>query len=256
MTEPKRPDLQHPGYMGRSFFGFADIDMLHRGITLILQALKVPRGVYLGDNLMVFGKSLSFLDDAAFRTAWNTHSKTPEERGAMWRRVTQVWAARSALRLEGDFMEVGAYKGVGPRIICDVLNFGELDRRYYLYDLFEHDSSMIHHHMTEHGADLFQQVTDLFPEKNVEVIKGYVPQSFEQGAPEKIAFMHLDLNQMEAEIATLEAMFDRIVPGGILLLDDFGWLGYRRQLDAETDWLGKRGYHVLEMPTGQGLVIK
>jgi hypothetical protein len=83
-----------------------------------------------------------------------------------------------------------------------------------------------------------------------------VPDSFAIAVPEKVAFLHLDLNNMEAEIGTLEILWDRIVPGGVLVLDDFGWAAYRKQFVAEITWLGERGHRILEMPTGQGLVIK
>ena len=46
----------------------------------------------------------------------------------------------------------------------------------------------------------------------------------------RIAYLHIDLNQAPAEIAALEVLFDRIVPGGIVILDDYEWaMGYRRQ---------------------------
>ena len=38
-------------------------------------------------------------------------------------------------------------------------------------------------------------------------------------------------------------------------LDDYGLLGYRVQKLAEDPWLEKRGYRVLELPTGQGLLV-
>jgi O-methyltransferase len=83
-----------------------------------------------------------------------------------------------------------------------------------------------------------------------------VPDSLANAAPNKIAFLHLDLNNADAEVGALEVLFDRMVPGAIMVLDDYGWLAYEAQKIAEDDWLGKRGYRVLELPTGQGLLIK
>jgi O-methyltransferase len=52
-------------------------------------------------------------------------------------------------------------------------------------------------------------------------------------------------------------LFEKIVPGGILILDDYEWAGiYRGQKIAEDQWLQERGYRVIPLPTGQGLVIK
>lgn len=68
--------------------------------------------------------------------------------------------------------------------------------------------------------------------------------------------MHIDLNQAPAEIATLDALFDRVVPGGMIILDDYEMFFYRAQKFAEDDWFGRRGYKVFPLPTSQGFVIK
>ena len=136
----------------------------------------------------------------------------------------------------------------------DAVDLGE--RAYFLYDLFDHDPSMQHHVMPEHGAGLFAQVQARFAEfPNVTVIQGPVPQSFEQGLPDKICFAHIDMNNAPAEIGALDAIESRLVPGAVIVLDDFGAFPYRAQHVAETKWFGDRGIHVLELPTSQGLVI-
>lgn len=88
------------------------------------------------------------------------------------------------------------------------------------------------------------------------LLRGRVPDSLKIAAPEKIAFMHLDINNADAEIGALEALFDRMVPGAVMILDDYGWLYYREQKMAEDPWFAKKGYRVLELPTGQGMIIK
>ena len=130
-------------------------------------------------------------------------------------------------------------------------------KREFVHDLFEHNDEMNHHSMPEHGASLFDQVKARFEGlDNVVITKGMVPQSLEINCPEKIAFMHLDLNNAEAEIGALEILFERMVPGAVLVLDDYGWIAYNRQKFAEDKWFSERGYQVMELPTGQGLLIK
>jgi O-methyltransferase len=88
-------------------------------------------------------------------------------------------------------------------------------------------------------------------------MKGRIPEVFAGGCPEKIAYLHIDLNQAPAEVASLEYLFDRMVPGGILILDDHEWAGvYREQKLAEDAWFDVRQYRVIPLPAGQGLVIK
>ena len=147
--------------------------------------------------------------------------------------------------------------GVLPCVIADTIHFGKSEKTYYLYDLFEHDSSMDHHAMPEHGAGLYEQVKKRFADlPNVTVTKGSVPEVLHTVALEKISFLHLDINSAAAEIGALELLFDRVVPGGVVVLDDYGWIAYREQKAAEDPFFLDRGYRVMELPTGQGLLIK
>jgi O-methyltransferase len=62
---------------------------------------------------------------------------------------------------------------------------------------------------------------------------------------------------LQGELAVLEALFDRIVPGGIIILDDYEWAGsYRAQKIGEASWFDELGYRVFPLPTGQGIVLK
>jgi O-methyltransferase len=243
-----------PSYRSRFFWGVPNLDAFQAALDGVMAATTIKQGWFAGDNLIAFGRNLGFLSDARLIKAWTTHAKDIHERGVLWRTATVVWAARQALRREGDFVECGCYKGTSARILIDSVDLDE--RKYFLYDLFEHDASMNHNAMPDHGAGLFDATKARFADfPNVTVIKGPVPESFSQGLPEKIAFAHIDMNNAPAEIGALDAIEDRLVPGAIILLDDFGAMPYRAQHIAETEWFGKRGIPVLELPTSQGLAI-
>jgi len=229
-----------------------------KGIVHSAHQLSEKDGIYAGDNLFTYNRNLSFLDDEKLMTAFRKHATTAVEQAILWRISVVAWGARNGLRLEGDFVECACYKGTTARIVCDYLNFADhRDRRYFLYDLFDHDPSMPHHAMPEHSKQLFAGVKARFSDApNVTVSQGKVPDVLAEVSPRKIAFMHLDLNNADAEVGALEVLFDRMVPGAVLVLDDYGWLAYRAQKLAEDPWFEKRGYRILELPTGQGLLIK
>jgi O-methyltransferase len=83
-----------------------------------------------------------------------------------------------------------------------------------------------------------------------------VPDSFAEASPKKIAFLHIDMNSEKAEMLALEHLFERVTPGGIIVFDDFGWTCNVNQMTSELAFMKQRGHHVLELPTGQGIVIK
>ena len=240
------------------FFGVQDGDKFFQGIQQSINSLSFQDGIYTGDNIFTYGRNLSFLEDKDLMAAFSQNATTDIEKGILWRTSVVLWGVRNGLKLDGDFVECGCYAGTTVKIVCDAVDFSKYtDKHYYLYDLFDHDPSMPHHAMPDHSKELYASVQKKFIDfPNVTVTQGKVPDIFSEIAPEKIAFMHIDMNNAEAEIGALEGLFDRMVPGALLILDDYGWNGYRAQKLAEDPWLEKRGYRVLELPTGQGLVIK
>lgn len=240
--------MQYPFYRSRFFWGVGDPEAFDRSLDGLLGSLTQDRGVFASDCVITWGRNLGFLDDQTLLGAWGKHAERPHERGILWRTATLAWAARQALRREGAFVECGTYRGTSAHILIDAL---AIERPFHLYDLFEAPERAL----PEHGPELYAAVKARFaPYPNVVVTRGRVPESL-SNAPEKIAFLHLDMNSRDAEIAALDILFERLVPGGVLVLDDYGWLPYRQQFVAERRWFADRGVPVLELATGQALVI-
>jgi predicted O-methyltransferase YrrM len=243
-------------FLSTAFTGVRDIGEFCAGIQKAIDSLHVG-GIFTGDNLITFGKTLGFLHDEPFIAAWRAHARTHIEEAVIWRTHVLCWAARQGMRRDGDLVECGCYKGTSARILYDYLDLGSSAKRLYLYDLFVHTDGMAHHAMPDHSTSLYDAVRARFAGlANVEIIQGEVPKSLAGTAPATIAFLHIDMNSTAAEIGALETLFDRVAPGGAIVFDDYGWNGYRPQKDAEDRFFAARGYSVLELPTGQGLVIK
>ena len=210
---------------------------------------------FFGDSLFTCSKSMGFLTDEKFRGIVDKNAVNDTEETTIWRTHVLCWAAESALAVDGDFVECGCYLGYSASCIADFVNFAASERHYYLYDVFENPPEA--HDLEHHGPDLYEQVEARFADfPNITVTKGVVPAILDQVAPEKIAFMHIDMNSVTAEIGALERLFDRVTAGGMIVLDDYGWSNYRPQKEAHDRFFAERGLRVLDMPTGQGLVIK
>jgi O-methyltransferase len=145
----------------------------------------------------------------------------------------------------------------------------ELERSFYLYDTFlGFDQAMSDESDFGGGIEWMSDAQEKYanpdnlkkvkermsPYTNVEIVKGSVPDSL-QNSPSKIAFMHIDLNSPKAESAALEILFDRMSPGGFIVLDDYGWFNMQKQKDAALNFFTDRKIGILELPTGQGLVL-
>lgn len=244
-------------YTSNMFWGPRDHKEFIAGLQKCCDTLD-PIGIFLGDNLFTFRRNLGFLDDEKFMAAVEANVADDKERAIIWRTYVLLWAARNGLRRQGHFVECGTFKGTTAKILCDALDFATLDREFHLYDVFDPPEELSDIRVAEHGPGLYELARSRFTAyPNVHVHKGLVPDVFaEQGAPERIAFLHIDMNNAPSEIAALEALFDRVVDGGFIVFDDYGWLGNRPQKLAEDEFLAARGLSVLELPTGQGLCLK
>lgn len=213
-------------------------------------------GNFLGDSMLIWGRSMSFALNSNFMSAFNAAAPDHIERSIIWRTHILHGAAVHGLRLGGDFVEAACYRGFTAKVIADALDFAKVQKTYWLYDRFEVPSDPMMR-LSHHTDDLFDRVKERFSDfPNVRVIKGDVPEVFAEAMPDRISFLHLDMNNAAAEIGALDALWDRVVPGAFIVLDDYGWNVYRDQKEAEDEWFANRDRMIIELPTGQGLVIK
>lgn len=235
------------------------------------------KSVFWGNLMLTLNKSAGFLKDPVFASSLNAIKDSHvydiynSSESIAWRLHTLVWAGQNAAKLDGDFVECGVFKGDMSWVVTQMLDFGKLAKTFYLYDTFTGFSDKYSSsedfpdrpefyeftHKYYNDPTLLGYVTQRFAGlPNVKIVKGVVPDVFAETSPQKIAFLHIDLNSPGPEIGALEALFDRVVPGGYIIFDDYGWLGMRKLKAAEDAFMNERGYTVLELPTGQGLVIK
>ena len=184
---------------------------------------------------------ISFLDD-------------PLHSSIIWRIHILAWAIESCKNLEGDFIEFGCYDARVAEFLIEYNNIGSLKKSFYLYDAFNNPPSG---KGEKHSENLFSEVNERLKKYDfVKVIPGLLPDTFIGNIPEKISFVHLDLNSATTEISLLELLFDKLGPGGIIILDAFGTMFYEEQHYSEKKFFSDLGYSVLELPTGGGMIIK
>lgn len=217
---------------------------------------------FMQDNLVALMRNQSFVSDAPFVAAMLGNADDDRDMGKIWRLHTCCWAARAALALDGDFVECGTYQGFYAGVIAQYLRFEGLPRQFYLYDTFaglpEKWSTELERNKVNPGYQwdgVYEDVLNRFAiYPNVRVVKGVVPEVFDTVVPDRIAFLHLDLNAAAAETAALDHLVPRLSDGAMVVLDDFGRLEMSDLCRAHLDWWDRHGHAILELPTGQGLV--
>ena len=211
--------------------------------------------IFAADNMILSSKTAGFLRQEEFANLANKYfSGDSLHSSIIWRIHILAWAMNSCRDLDGDFIEFGCYDAVVAEFLIDYNNFSDYKKTFFLYDIFDNPPT---EKGEKHSPELFDNVKKRMAKYEfVKVTKGLLPGSFEKNIPEKLAFVHMDLNSAETEMSLLNLFFDKLVPGGILILDDYGTMGYENQYSQEKEFFNERGYSVIELPTGGGLVIK
>lgn len=104
---------------------------------------------------------------------------------------------------------------------------------------------------------LYEQVVETFKDFNVKIIKGPVPETLSEVDTQKVCYLSIDMNCVLPEIEALNFFWDRMVSGGIIILDDYGYANSSNdQKEAHDAFARSKGVMILTMPTCQGLLIK
>jgi O-methyltransferase len=233
---------------------------------------RVPLNVmptFAGDSLVSWHNA-EFLNDEQFKHLYeigvSRHSWDPSA-DIRWRFHVFLWAAARAARLEGDFVECGVNRGGFSRAVVEHVDFGKLDKTFYLMDTFngivedyltpEERARGIGRHtyanFTESYADVQEAFSD-FP--NVVLVRGPIPDTLPQVVPDKVAYLLIDMNVVVPEIAAAEHFWDRLVSGAVMILDDYGHKTHALQKTAFDAFARERSVEVLMLPTGHGLIFK
>ena len=64
------------------------------------------------------------------------------------------------------------------------------------------------------------------------------------------------MNAAGPEIAAANFFWDKLVPGAMVILDDYAYVGYEVQKRAFDQFSKEKNVPILSLPTGQGLFIK
>jgi SAM-dependent methyltransferase len=214
-----------------------------------------------------------FMDDPAFRKAYERGVRAAgDDYRWHWRIHIGLWAAASAARLKGDFVECGVNRGFLSSAIMDYLNWDSLGNHFYLLDTFrglderfvssaDKASGAVEKNKKSLASGFYvqgiEEVRATFSQwKNVSLIEGSIPETLPQVRAEKIAYLHLDMNCSAPEIAAIQLFWERLVPGAFVLLDDYAYYGYLSQKIAMDQFAQEKGIKILSLPTGQGLLVK
>ena len=159
----------------------------------------------------------------------------------------------------GDIVDCGVWRG-GSMLLAarKLVRLGDTSRELYLFDTFEgmsepgkEDVSATDQKTAQEllaasdktaGANVwcYASLEDVknnmsrsnYPAEKIHFVQGKVEDTLPEPSIEKIALLRLDTDWYESTRVELETLYDKLVPGGILIIDDYGhWSGARQAVD-------------------------
>jgi len=221
---------------------------------------------YQADGVIT-SNNCDFINDARFQRAYRAAEATSPWVGfnLPWRMYMVCSLAEMVKNLPGDFVECGVNTGAYSRGVIDYISFEKLGKTFYLLDTYE---GLVRDQITdaEYKAgvgeylntykNVYQQVVETFKPFPVKVIKGAVPGTLAHCDAKQICYLSIDMNVLEPEIAAANYFWDKLVSGGVLILDDYGFPSHITQKNAFDVFAKEKGVTLLYIPTGQAIIFK
>lgn len=146
--------------------------------------------------------------------------------------------------LPGDIVECGVYNGGSAALLASICcKQSSLTRDIWLFDSFEglpkpteKDGEKAQHCGWWCHGDL-SKVREILrklhiPEHSTHIVKGWFQDTFPVVQVREIALLHIDADWYESVKLCLEKFYDNILPGGYIVIDDYGhWEGCRKATD-------------------------
>ena len=165
--------------------------------------------------------------------------------------------ARQAGAREGEMAEVGVYRGGTARLIARTCP----DRTVHLFDTFSGmppvEPEIDRHRESEFADAELEDVRDFLAGlNNIRFHPGTFPDTARQLEDSRFCFVHIDVDIYRSTLACLEFFYPRLVPGGITVIDDYGWEGCPAVMKALDEFLAARPEFPIRTGPYQCVLIK
>jgi O-methyltransferase len=177
---------------------------------------------------------------------------------------TIKWAFLQTRCLPGEVWEAGVYRGGVARMVrALILNSGSTEQcALRLFDSFAglpepRIGIDCHHHLGDFSDTSLSEVRAFVGEdKFIDYRPGWIPETFAGLDHSIIRLAHVDVDLYESTLNCLRYIYPRLVPGGIIVLDDYGFVTCPGVRKAADEFFIDRPDVLLMLPSGQAILVR
>lgn len=160
--------------------------------------------------------------------------------------------------LSGDTVECWGFKGATSYLILE--NIGT-EKHHHIFDSWEwlsKPSSEDGNYWWESNLTASEQTIreNLKRFSNVSFYKGWIPEKFSEIKDCTISFIHIDVDLYAPTKDSLELLYPQVQSGWVIICDDYGFITCPWARKAMNEFAEKEKLTILELTTGQGIIIK
>lgn len=220
-------------------------------------------------SMLATKHNVSFIDDGRFQKAYQVGTEAAKRdhwNAGMHFRIHQaLWAADHGLRIGGNLVELGTGRGIiFSAILAATPDWETRENQVFLFDTFS-SAAM------DKGTGFQDQRLGTSPVyaqsyedtqltfaawSRVHLVRGLLPDSLQEVDVGAIGFLHVDLNSHVVEAICLEKLWPKLIPGAVVLLDDYAHVNSESQYEAMNACAERLGVSILTLASGQGILVK
>lgn len=184
-----------------------------------------------------------------------------------WRHYIVYWSCIYAINQtdceEKNLVEVGVADGLTVFFALNAAKQSKKTFNAFLYDTWsevELDNPSTKGKTREYSQLSINSTKNNLKsfEKNVCFIQGLIPETLnDKKEPEKIIWLHIDLNSSKPTLETIQHFWKKIDHGGLILLDDYAQPAYLDTKKVVDKWVSDQNKaQILQLPTSQAIIFK
>jgi len=157
----------------------------------------------------------------------------------------------------GEMAELGVYKGGTARLLANTCP----NKPLHLFDTFaglpEEDPSVLCRCKGEFTDTSLEAVREYLEDcQNVVFHPGYFPDTADVVRDKLFSFVYMDGDLYQSTLDCFEFFYDRMVVGGVIVLDDYDWKDCPGVKEAACEFLADKPENLIIAARYQGLLIK